>query len=263
MTDHPTLFSALMARAILREIERPGTGKTQTRRVLKGAWQHALEGHDEVLTWFAPAHVPKEGIINEWAESGIWARKSGPRGYNRHLGYVPFRPGERLWVREAWRLPATLDADSPAQFAAGIREMGCTGPNGLVCFEADGRDAWGDVYGTLPVGRLRASMHLPRALSRLTLYVTDVRVERLQDISEADALAEGCTPRRDGWFPIIDEKRGLTGSAPDARSAYAFLWNAINGPGSWEANPWVVAYTFVPRLGNIDTLPLTLEPAHD
>jgi hypothetical protein len=256
MADHPTLFSAPMVRAIIREIKQPGSGKTQTRRVLKGAWQHALEGHDEVLTWFAPAHVPKEGIINEWAQSGIWARKNGPRGYNRHLGYVPFRPGDRLWVREAWRLPDTFDADSPAQFAAGIGEIGCTGPNGLVRFEADGCDAWRDTYGTLPVGRLRASMHLPRSLSRLTLYVTDVRVQRLQDISEEDALAEGAyVAKRSGRVSDDYATMAVAGHwFASGRSWYADLWNRINGPGAWEANPWICAISFIPKLGNIDAI---------
>lgn len=100
----------------------------------------------------------------------------------------------------------------------------------------------------------------PRALSRLTLYVTDVRVQRLQDISEEDALAEGVECDSDGYRDYLMPHTQCCVTPADS---YRSLWDAINGPGAWEANPWVVAYRFVPRLGNIDTLPLTLEPAHD
>lgn len=245
MADHPTLFSAPMVRAILREIERPGTGKTQTRRT---SGVPEIEQQPNGL-WHI--HNRHGGVLNV-AETDIGSTAAD---------MLLIEAGDRLWLREAWRLPATLDADSPAQFAAGIREMGCTGPNGLVCFEADGRDAWGDVYGTLPVGRLRASMHLPRALSRLTLYVTDVRVQRLQDISDEDALAEGAyLAKRSGRISDDYATMAVAGHwFSSSRHWYADLWDRINGPGAWEANPWVVAYTFVPARGNIDTLPSALK----
>jgi hypothetical protein len=91
-------------------------------------------------------------------------------------------------------------------------------------------------------------IHMPRRYSRLTLYVTDVRVERLQDISKEDARAEGC-PARGG-----DD--GL-----DPRGWYRDLWDSINGPGAWDENQWVAAYTFAVRAGNIANLPATLEEA--
>ena len=88
---------------------------------------------------------------------------------------------------------------------------------------------------------------MPRWASRITLEVTGVRVERLQDISEADAIAEGVDPspkvtsNDDGAaFFRIGPVRG--DSFPIAR--YAALWEQINGPGSWEANPWVWVIAF-------------------
>jgi len=101
-----------------------------------------------------------------------------------------------------------------------------------VWYAADGRadEGW---------GKTRVSIHMPRWASRLTLKITDVRVERLQDISEADAKAEGAPQlwtTGDGDF--YEDTRGnhLTG--------YAGVWEHINGPGSWAANPWVWAVSF-------------------
>ena len=83
----------------------------------------------------------------------------------------------------------------------------------------------------------------PRAASRLTLIVTDVRVERLQDISEDDAIAEGADlARADGRLD------------PTFRLAFSNLWNSIYGPDAWEANPWVSAITFTVHDCNIDQM---------
>jgi hypothetical protein len=88
------------------------------------------------------------------------------------------------------------------------------------------------------------SIHMPRAASRIALEVTGVRVERLNDISEADALAEGVTPK---WEPgcsgrLMEALGGF--SFRPAASAFADLWEQINGPGSWSANPWVWVLAF-------------------
>ncbi len=84
------------------------------------------------------------------------------------------------------------------------------------------------------------SIFMPRWASRLTLTVTDVRVQRLQDISEEDAWAEGITAY------------GTTRYEREGRDLYALLWNSINGAGAWNNNPWVVALSFTVRKGNID-----------
>lgn len=120
------------------------------------------------------------------------------------------QPGDRLWVRETWA-PMT---------------------NGF----AYGADP---VWNASPDGKWRPSIHMPRAACRLELEITGVRVERLQDISESDALAEG-TPS--DLMPI-DVSRMPYPSSIEA-GKYAALWEQINGPGSWDANPWVWVVEF-------------------
>jgi hypothetical protein len=116
------------------------------------------------------------------------------------------------------------------------------------------------------------SIHMPRWASRLTLTVTDVRVQRLHEIDEADAFAEGIQIGN-----VIVDCHGATGrhvevtadrywngteaddfeGHEDAEDAYADLWDKINGPGAWEANPWVAVYGFVSHHCNIDALEAT------
>lgn len=227
MTDRPIPFSAPMVRAILEG------RKTQTRRVLKGAWQSALEGHDRVKTWFAPSDIPREGIPNQWAQSGIWAEKHGPRGYNRFLGYAPYRPGDRLWAREAWRTISAFDDTRP-------RELPRHAP---IFYEIERPE-------NADYGRLRPGMFMPRWASRITLIVESVRVERLQDISEADARAEGPTWAEGPYFPNGVPEHTVP---PGWRARFAHLWDSINGTRRWEANPWVAAITFRAILANIDS----------
>jgi hypothetical protein len=204
--------------------------KTQTRRVLKGAWQNALEGHDRVKTWFAPPNVPKEGIPNLWAQSGIWAEKHGPRGYNRFLGFAAYRPGDILWVREAWRTGGVFDPVLPRNIPRTAH----------IAFEADA----GRAHLT---GKLRPGMFMPRWASRITLEVTGVKIERLQGISEADAIAEGIARHTGPDTPYTWVGRHNTGQSFDPRCAYAGLWDDIRHDQpehGWDANPWVAAYTF-------------------
>lgn len=130
------------------------------------------------------------------------------------------QPGDRLWVREAWHTVDNDHAFYRANYAhdpAGDREHGI---------------------------RWKPSIHMPRWASRITLDIVAVRVERLQDISEADAVAEGaehsgeCDHARSTCAEI-----GCMG--PNSyRGGYADLWEKINGPGSWAANPWVWVVEF-------------------
>lgn len=156
---------------------------------------------------------------------------------------IRFAEGDRLYVREEWFTTPAYDDQKPA-------DMGGDQP---VMFKADGATVnWAEADGSR-VGRRRAGMHMPRWASRLTLIVTDVRVERLQDCSEEDAIAEGIieyepTEEEPAEFAYVDGGDIWN----NARSAYAALWNSINGADAWEANPWVVAVTFTVEQRNID-----------
>lgn len=118
-----------------------------------------------------------------------------------------------------------------------------------IVYRADG-NGYEDGDGWWP------SIHMPREFSRLTLAVTEVRVQRLQDITEADAWAEGCKPGElnDRGEPFPAEEFDPHGSRgwDCARDWYADLWEKLHGEGAWDANPWVAAYSFTVQLGNID-----------
>lgn len=161
------------------------------------------------------------------------------------------QPGDRLWVREAWSTHISEDRIPPRDCSRDVR-----------FYEAD----HGAQRGSNPrIGKLRPSIHMPRWHSRITVEITEVRVERLQDISEADAEAEGCesleTERyeRDwklcpkcGGTRLHNALGGNGGVIFDADcyecdtyvKRYRHLWNAINGSEAWDANPWVWAVTF-------------------
>lgn len=216
MKERPILFSGPMVRAILA-----GT-KTQTRRVLKQATGPSLS-----------VDCSDNGVAEL---SWLWG--DGP-GYdvNETIKHVPCpygQPGDRLWVRENFQ-PLLADGFEP--------------------YEADWETGWG--YAPRHVAtdgavefidmddnissRVKPSIHMPRWASRLTLEITGVRVERLQYISEADALAEGIVQLKDGGFGL---PAGEHYHCADPRQSYFSLWQAINGPGSVEANPWVWVVEF-------------------
>ena len=211
MTDRPILFSAAMIRAILREIEAPGTGKTQTRRVMNPQ--------------------PKGISSANRVHSSCWDITPESNRCSVDFQAPKFAAGDRLWVREAWCLDAQLDHVAPSKCSP---------------YEPRGYPAndWiiEPACMMIRAGKLRPGIHMPRWASRLTLHVTDVRVQRLQDISEADARTEGPDLCRD------DGRLHAT-----YRIAFANLWDSLNEKRApWASNPWVVAVSFRPVLGNID-----------
>ena len=125
------------------------------------------------------------------------------------------QPGDRLWVRETFGHFECNQHFKP----------GCN-----VYYRADGN--------CLELEPWRPSIHMPRWASRITLEITSVRVERLQDISEADAQAEGAP------FELGELERLILGAKAKYRSGFCRLWQSINGPGSWDANPWVWVVEF-------------------
>ena len=220
--DAPILFSAPMVRALLREIEAPGTGKTETRRVLK---PQPLGGSQFV------------GIHFSCSEPDSWFFNS-PHGPLK----IPVRhkPDMLLWVRETWK-PHSIYADRKP------RDI----PQTNVFYRAD------DAYAPSNT-RWVPGIHMPRWGSRLTLLVRDVRVERLQAITDDGARAEGA--------PVDPCHRHTTldGSGPPmvqygpaqwrtVRAWFHLLWDhlhARDGYG-WEANPWVTVTQFRVIGGNI------------
>ena len=142
------------------------------------------------------------------------------------------QPGDQLWVREAWGLHAYGDDTDWHKETVTSQDL----DDNIIAYRAD----WGPLQQSC---HWRPSIHMPRAISRITLEITDLRVERLRDISEADALAEGVTPypNHPGRF-LSGHRPGL--NFPSAVAAYRDLWEAINGPGTWDANPWVWVVEF-------------------
>lgn len=218
MKYRPMLMSAPMVRAIL------DGRKTMTRRM-------------------APIESVEISPIREDRRSISWSvRFKKPIGPNRTLSsysggrftelqarniigsmFCPYgQPGDRLWVRETFS-DDWVDLGHPVQY------------------RADGEmdsEMW--AAGV----RWRPSIHMPRRASRITLKIAAVRVERLQDISEQDAIAEGCSKNHNGYY--WGGPHAVSGQKQFAQSTQAFrdLWESINGPGSWALNPWVWVIEF-------------------
>ena len=159
-------------------------------------------------------------------------RPNGPLGWEIHCPYG--QPGDRLWVREGFTPlpPMQAPTQNPSRWE--------------ILYAAGGAEEREAPAGYNPMlynyERWSPSIHMPRWASRLTLEITGVRVERLQSISEADAIAEGVTAVSSGGVTLFT----TTGANcfQTAKDAYAALWESINGPGSWDANPWVWAIEF-------------------
>lgn len=217
MTDRPILFSAPMVRGLSREAKAPGTGKSQTRRLIKPRKRPSL---------FEPGVWSDEYVLDPG--NADWRK--------RDVGY---ETGMRLWVRETWTY-INDQSEHGLEVCIGYNADGDDLPNRPIL--AVGPE-WRDRVDRWPwIRRKRPAIHMPRWASRLTLTVTDVRVQRLQEISERDAEAEGV-------YPILVPPDG--GSCPHVEG-FRELWDKLNGKGAWDANPWVSALTFTVEHRNID-----------
>jgi hypothetical protein len=214
--ERPILFKGEMVRAIL------DGSKTQTRRVIKRQKDMEFDVND-------PAYGPY-WLSYATEADGEDAKVRCPFG----------EPGQLLWVRETFCIESSMEVvhDPPHTDGRPIRH------------HQD--DEWGpwweqphyratdptpklDIGTDEPGSRWRPSIFMPRWASRILLEITAVKVERLQSISEADARAEGT--QEPSLMPTI-------GACWSERDAYARLWESINGPGSWAANPWVWVVEF-------------------
>jgi hypothetical protein len=168
-----------------------------------------------------------KGIALEWLASGMFNPEYVASDENHLCPYGKL--GDRLWVRETWSAPHRYDH---------------LGPSNIPVQGVSIHYAATEERGGL---RWRPSIHMPRWASRITLEITGVRVERLQDISEADAIAEGIENNRAldpagscHWRHYAREHTGI--SCPIG--SYQTLWESINGADSWNANPWVWVVEF-------------------
>lgn len=238
MKELPILFSGPMVRALLADT------KTQTRRHMKTQMVYG-----SVAGLFASWYLP-----NRDGGGTLY-----PNGKEKILATCPYgQPGDRLWVRETY-------------FAWGRWETRCSAKKG--------RDEWHFVDMTLECGKAylydadsprpqplagkrdggvtpkwwkRPAIFMPREASRITLEITSLRVERLQSISEADAIAEGIERPEDMSREAVEAmdvwpegaERSCFNALNQPVHQYRRLWEQINGTGSWEANPWVWVVEF-------------------
>ena len=199
--EKPILFSAPMIRALLA-----GT-KTQTRRIAKILSEMRSEDGDNDLTHiqWVPDHESGSGWyvwMTEYPEEGSMSMP------------CPYQVRDILWVRETWAVGHGYDGVPPRLIPS---------RQSVKLHYAATEERGGLLW--------RPSIFMPSWASRLSLEVTDVRIERLQAINADEATAEG-----------IDTE--TIGSCREAVEAYAQLWESINGPGSWAENPWVWVVSF-------------------
>lgn len=236
--ERPILFSGAMVRANLRQVDP----KRQTRRVMKNqppdpAEVQKLSG--DGFSIFTDHQCP------DWfrVAGPVWAVRElmNKRGMDPRWICPYGKPGDRLWVRETW-CPATWGSYEPR------KEIPRSASEALIQFRADFVDGSSADYD----GHWKPSIHMPRWASRLTLEIVKVRVERVQDISEAGAIAEG-TPRTQNEKPV--SWGGHRGWYPTARDGYRDLWDSINakrdgGIYAWARNPWVWVIEYKRLEGN-------------
>jgi hypothetical protein len=242
MTDRPIIFSAPMVRALL------DGRKTQTRRIVK------LNGHLPEYGGPAEGFVDPTPELWGWETDDDWIPlvKEKP-GETCYLDLATtYAPGDRLWVRETWRTAASVDALKPKKIEAACLDAGYRRAWAPIQYEADGaRDNFTE--GEPQPGKTRAAIHMPRWASRLTLIVEAVKVERLQAISEADAMAEGVSLGEGQMAGTFFVHGAGVMSGVSAVACFERLWHAINGAESGDENPWVVAITFRVVRANIDS----------
>jgi hypothetical protein len=249
MKARPILFSAAMVQALL------AGSKTQTRRIVKPqppseCGIHYMLGNESWLP--VEERKPLRHSWEAWGGALFEGRPDGHLCGHHSVNCLYGAPGDLLWVRETCRA-----WERPEDGRDGVRYLA---DDAFVVIEntAAAADLWLSLYNydqkRRAPGSAIPSIHMPRWASRLTLAITAVRVERLQAISDADALAEGIVQTRpadaDGMRHL-----GVTGldiDEPTAARAYLAVWTVINGQESTDANPWTWAVSFEVHRQNVD-----------
>jgi hypothetical protein len=238
--EHGTPFVAAMVRAIRRD------EKSETRRVVARGTS-LVDGRpgasalwaslDFMRAWVDPGPSPA-------GNAGPYLKVPRRDGVSTHRVYARWLVGDRLWVREAWAVGACADGFSPRELDPRTWRV----DNGGLWYPADDTVP---AHPISPRGRTRPPMFMPRWASRVLLEVTDVRVQRLQEISEADAGAEGMVGNLRAYEGLRYAGGGswvapaapdyVNGMEPSRRAQFAALWDSLNvdrGFG-WNVNPWV------------------------
>ncbi|EPY3944406.1 hypothetical protein ACXDGC_001549 [Klebsiella pneumoniae] len=205
MTERGMIFNSEMVRAIL------DGRKTQTRRPVK-----------------FPVHDKNLGC--ELAGNELAGELSAGNYLNSAFG----KPSDRIWVRETFRVHSRATDVATLVYKASVQNSWTEQTHRVpvaVCNKPATPEKW------------TPSLHMPRWASRILLEITDVRVERLNTISEEDARAEGII---DGGCLNCGEPEpcGCANPDPDATDAFAYLWQSIYGQENWNANPWVWVIEF-------------------
>lgn len=208
MKERPILFSGDMVRAILEG------RKTQTRRVVKSDRYTLPEDANKFF-------------VNE---NGIFQRYDGGGSFFIPLANSYGVPGDILWVRESWAAGKCSDNLKPSDLCQRFYSIDMGG----IWYNADNSEP---LHPFSEKGKNRPSIFMPRWASRIFLEITNIRVERLQDISERDAIAEGCDNSK-------TEAALQVGWHEKPQRAFRRLWEQINGTDSWSLNPWVWVVEF-------------------
>lgn len=222
MKERGMIFNSEMVRAIL------DGRKTQTRRIMK------VQPESNQLGLLLITDSTKRSDIGKyhWAESNATGNHVRSKLFLCPFGAV----GDRIWVREGF-FPAPLEMQSepPRKTMWNIAYR-----DGMQMEKLAPAEYNPTIYN---YERWTPSIHMPRWASRILLEITDVRVERLNAISEEDARAEGII---DGGCLNCGEPEpcGCANPEPDATDAFAYLWQSIYGQASWNANPWVWVIVF-------------------
>lgn len=221
LRERPILFSGPMVRAILEG------RKTVTRRAV------SIQPNSR-------ADIGSYGVGQPFIRNPNSAKKNLECPYGR--------PGDRLWVRETWQGPLVSSEEMEAA-PSWHKDLKRYRDAAHCAYRASGDSCeYVDPDDNFHC-RWRPSIHMPRWASRILLEVTDVRVERLQDISEEQAIAEGVRQMLDGSGTWVGREGPESMVTPwlTAKEAFADLWESINGPESWGANSWIWCVEF-PRV---------------
>lgn len=241
MKERGMIFNSEMVLAIL------DGRKTQTRRIMK------VQPESNQLGLLLITDSTKHSDIGKyhWAESNATGNHVRSKLFSSPFGAV----GERIWVRETWATLGNEDGccidwegnlcKGDERSAARIYRASCEQRPGDYGLWSIPDDAYWKPHTKEHKfeGAWRPSIHMPRWASRILLEITDVRVERLNAISEEDARAEGII---DGGCLNCGEPEpcGCANPEPDATDAFAYLWQSIYGQDNWNANPWVWVIEF-------------------